>query len=115
MASLKGVVLPLLLITAVLGSIYSGIATPTEAAAVGAFGAFVCSALHRRLTWDLLKSVAYTTIQVQGFMMWILFAAGLYGAGRFENGYPAGGVLPDRLVDHAHRHSGGLVPVGACD
>ncbi len=79
-ASLKGVVLPLLLITAVLGSIYSGIATPTEAAAVGAFGAFVCSALHRRLTWDLLKSVAYTTIQVQGFMMWILFAAQAFAA-----------------------------------
>ena len=74
-SSLKGVILPLLLITAVLGSIYSGIATPTEAAAVGALGAFVCSAIHRRLTWDLIKSVAYTTIQVQGFMMWILFAA----------------------------------------
>lgn len=74
-ASLKGVILPLLLIAAVLGSIYSGIATPTEAAAVGALGAFICSAIHRRLTWDLIKSVAYTTIQVQGFMMWILFAA----------------------------------------
>ena len=80
MASLKGVLLPLLLITAVLGSIYSGIATPTEAAAVGAFGAFVCSAIHRRLTWDLIKSVAYTTIQVQGFMMWILFAAQAFAA-----------------------------------
>ncbi|NLK20236.1 MAG: TRAP transporter large permease subunit [Synergistaceae bacterium] len=74
-ASLKGVILPLLLVGAVLGSIYSGIATPTEAAAVGALGAFICSAIHRRLTWDLIKSVAYTTIQVQGFMMWILFAA----------------------------------------
>lgn len=74
-ASLKGVILPLLLITTVLGSIYTGIATPTEAAAVGAFGAFVCSAIHRRLNWELIKSVAYTTIKVQGFMMWILFAA----------------------------------------
>jgi tripartite ATP-independent transporter DctM subunit len=79
-ASLKGVILPLLLITAVLGSIYSGIATPTEAAAVGAFGAFVCSAIHRRLNWELLKSVAYTTIKVQGFMMWILFAAQAFAA-----------------------------------
>lgn len=79
-ASLKGVILPLLLITAVLGSIYSGIATPTEAAAVGAFGAFICSAIHRRLNWELLKSAAYTTIQVQGFMMWILFAAQAFAA-----------------------------------
>lgn len=79
-ASLKGVILPLLLITAVLGSIYTGIATPTEAAAVGAFGAFVCSAIHRRLNWELIKSVAYSTIQVQGFMMWILFAAQAFAA-----------------------------------
>ena len=79
-ASLKGVILPLLLITSVLGSIYTGIATPTEAAAVGAFGAFVCSAIHRRLNWELIKSVAYTTIKVQGFMMWILFAAQAFAA-----------------------------------
>ena len=79
-SSLKGVVLPVLLITSVLGSIYSGIATPTEAAAVGAFGAFICSALHRRLNWDLIKSVAYTTIKVQGFMMWILFSAQAFAA-----------------------------------
>ena len=79
-ASLKGVILPLLLITTVLGSIYTGIATPTEAAAVGAFGAFVCSAIHGRLNWQLMKSVAYSTIRVQGFMMWILFAAQAFAA-----------------------------------
>lgn len=79
-ASLKGVILPLFLITTVLGSIYTGIATPTEAAAVGAFGAFVCSAIHGRLNWQLIKSVAYSTIRVQGFMMWILFAAQAFAA-----------------------------------
>jgi tripartite ATP-independent transporter DctM subunit len=79
-ASLKGVILPFFLITAVLGSIYTGIATPTEASAVGAFGAFVCSAIHRRLNWDLIKSAAYSTIQVQGFMMWILFSAQAFAA-----------------------------------
>ncbi|MFO7599052.1 MAG: TRAP transporter large permease subunit [Candidatus Desulfacyla sp.] len=79
-ASLKGVILPLFLITTVLGSIYTGIATPTEAAAVGAFGAFVCSAIHGRLNWQLIKSVAYSTIRVQGFMMWILFTAQAFAA-----------------------------------
>ena len=74
-ASLKGVILPLLLIGAVLGSIYSGIATPTEAAAVGALGAFICSAIHRRLDWKLISDVAKSTIKVQGFIMWILFSA----------------------------------------
>jgi len=79
-ASLKGVILPLLLITSVLGSIYSGMATPTEAAAVGALGAFVCSALHRRLDWKLIADVARTTIRVQGFIMWILFSAQAFAA-----------------------------------
>jgi len=79
-ASLKGVVLPFGLILSVLGSIYTGIATPTEAAAVGAFGAFVCSAIHRRLDWQLIKDVAYSTIKIQGFMMWILFSAQAFAA-----------------------------------
>lgn len=78
--SLKGVILPLLLIIAVLGSIYSGIATPTEASAVGAFGALVCSAIHRRLNWQLIKDSANATIRVQGFMMWILFSAQAFAA-----------------------------------
>jgi tripartite ATP-independent transporter DctM subunit len=79
-SSLKGVILPLALIISVLGSIYTGIATPTEAAAVGAFGAFVCSAIHRRLDWQLIKDVAYSTLKVQGFMMWILFSAQAFAA-----------------------------------
>ncbi|MCF7935451.1 MAG: TRAP transporter large permease subunit [Synergistales bacterium] len=79
-SSLKGVILPFVLITSVLGSIYTGIATPTEAAAVGAFGAFICSALHRRLNWQLIKDAANATIKVQGFMMWILFSAQAFAA-----------------------------------
>lgn len=75
MTSLKGIILPFLLIVSVLGSIYTGIATPTEAAAVGAFGAMVCSAIHRRLNWQLIRNSAYATIKIQGFMMWILFSA----------------------------------------
>ena len=80
MKSLKGIFLPMLLVFSFLGSIYSGIATPTEAAAVGALGAIVCSALHGRLTWKLLRDASYATIKVQGFMMWILFAAQAFAA-----------------------------------
>jgi len=79
-ASLKGVVLPLILVVAVLGSIYAGIATPTEAGAVGAFGALVCAAIHRRLNWQLIRDSALSTIRIQGFMMWILFSAQAFGA-----------------------------------
>ena len=80
MASLKGIILPMLLVFSVLGSIYSGIATPTEAAAVGALGAIICSAIHGKLTWSLLKEASLATIKIQGFMMWILFAAQAFGA-----------------------------------
>ncbi len=80
MKSLKGIFLPVLLVFSVLGSIYSGIATPTEAAAVGALGAIICSAVHGRLTWKLLREASYATIKVQGFMMWILFAAQAFAA-----------------------------------
>ena len=80
MASLKGIVLPMLLVFSVLGSIYSGIATPTEAAAVGALGAIICSAIHGKLTWNLLKEASLATIKIQGFMMWILFAAQAFAA-----------------------------------
>ena len=45
LVSLKAVVLPILLIFLVLGTIYAGICTPTEASAIGACGAFICAAL----------------------------------------------------------------------
>lgn len=79
-ASLRGVVLPLVLVVAVLGSIYAGIATPTEAAAVGAFGALVCAAIHRRFNWQLIKESAFATTKIQGFIMWILFSAQAFAA-----------------------------------
>ena len=71
----RGLVLPILLILAVLGSIFAGIASPTEAAAVGAAGAIVCAAIHRRLDWQMLKEAAYRTFRVNGMIMWILFGA----------------------------------------
>jgi len=97
-ASLKGVILPLALIISVLGSIYTGIATPTEAAAVGAFGAFVCSAIHKRLNWKMIKSAAYTTIQVQGFMMWILFSAQAFAS--VYMGLGASGMVVNFVETH---------------
>src|SRR5690606_25406067 len=52
---LKGLVPPIVLIIAVLGSILAGLATPTEASAVGAFGAFVLALAYRRLNLETLK------------------------------------------------------------
>ena len=76
--SLRSVVLPFLLILLVLGSIYSGAATPTEAAGVGAFGAFVCAMIYGRLSWRVVLEAVRGTFVVTGMVMWIVAAAAAF-------------------------------------
>jgi len=76
--SLKSVVLPIALVVLVLGSIYSGAATPTEAAGVGAIGAFVCAIIYRRLNWRVLIDIIRGTFKVTGMVMWIVAAAAAF-------------------------------------
>ncbi|MFG6667818.1 TRAP transporter large permease subunit [Halomonas sp. HNIBRBA4712] len=75
---LKGLVPPVLLIVAVLGSILGGFATPTEASAVGAFGALVLAAANRRLSFTMLKETLYSTAQVTSMVFLILIGAALF-------------------------------------
>lgn len=82
----KGLVLPLLLITAVLGSIFKGIASPTEAAAVGAGGALISAAINRRLDWSVVKDACYRTMAINGMIMWILFGASCFTSIFFRTG-----------------------------
>jgi len=72
---LKGLILPILLILGVIGSIFGGVATPGEAAGVGALGAIVCAALRGQLSWKNLKSAIYGTMKTIGVIMWIVFGA----------------------------------------
>ena len=60
---LKGVILPALLIGAVLGVIYSGIATVTEAAAIGAVGALVVAGVRKELTWRMARDAMRQTVR----------------------------------------------------
>jgi len=69
---------PLILVTLVLGIIFAGIATPVEAAGVGTFGAVVVSAMHRKLSWENIRSAALTTLRVTGMVLWIIFGATLF-------------------------------------
>jgi tripartite ATP-independent transporter DctM subunit len=78
--SLKMVILPVILIIAVLGSIFTGIATPTEAAAVGAMGSIVCAAINRRITWTRIRLTALGTLKITGMLMWIMTAAAVFTA-----------------------------------
>ncbi|MFC2033140.1 TRAP transporter large permease subunit, partial [Chloroflexota bacterium] len=73
--SLKSVILPALLILLVLGSIFTGAATPTEAAGVGALGALICALLTRRLTWEILKESSFRSVRTSAMSIWILFGA----------------------------------------
>ncbi|MGB3200833.1 MAG: TRAP transporter large permease subunit [Nodosilinea sp.] len=77
--TLKAIVPPVLLIFVVLGSIFFGIATPTEAGAVGAVGACGLAALNRRLTAKLLQESAHATAVVTGVVMIILFCSSFFG------------------------------------
>jgi tripartite ATP-independent transporter DctM subunit len=74
----KAVIPPVVLIFAVLGSIFFGIATPTEAGAVGAVGACLLAAMNRKLTWDLIKSSAHATAVVTTVVVMILFCSSFF-------------------------------------
>jgi tripartite ATP-independent transporter DctM subunit len=69
---------PLLLIMAVLGSILGGIATPTEAASVGAVGATLLAALRWRLSFTVLREVARRTAVITSMIFIILFGASVF-------------------------------------
>ena len=59
------------LIMLVLGSILGGLATPAEAAAMGALGGLVLAAMHRALTWDMLKESVYLTAKATAMVCWL--------------------------------------------
>ena len=75
MKALSAVLLPLFIVFIVLGSIFGGFATPTEAAAIGVFGALIASAVNRQLTYQNIKESAVQTLRLTAMIMWILFAA----------------------------------------
>lgn len=76
--SIQALVPPLGLILIVLGSIFAGIATATEAGAVGAVGAVILTLLRRRLTWGLLKEAAEATLRTTSLVIMILFGSTLF-------------------------------------
>ena len=68
------------IIFAALGSIIFGLATPTEAAAMGAFGACVLTALYGRLTLPVVREAAHKTLQTSSMVLFLAVASNVYGA-----------------------------------
>jgi tripartite ATP-independent transporter DctM subunit len=75
LALLKGLFLPLMIIVWVLGSIYGGIASVTESAAIGVCGAIASAALRKELTWALLRTALLQTMTTVGVLLWLAFGA----------------------------------------
>ena len=76
--AMKNLLPPVFLIITVLGSILTGLATPTEAAGVGAFGATVLAAVKGQLTIQKLREVAQNTTQVTSMVFLILIGAAIF-------------------------------------
>lgn len=76
--STKGLVLPVGLISMVLGSMFFGLATPTESAALGALGTVICCIIQRCFSWKLIREATQDTFRLTGIVMWIGFGAACF-------------------------------------
>lgn len=78
MRVVKALISPLLLIGAVLGSILFGLATATEAAAIGAIGALILAAVQGKLGFSVLRSAMHSTMMISSMIFMILIGASLF-------------------------------------
>ncbi len=84
---LKGLILPMAVVALVLGSIYGGIASVTEASAVGVAGVILSTLVRGEFSFDLLKGAALQTLQTVGMIVWIgIGASALVGVFNFMGG-----------------------------
>jgi tripartite ATP-independent transporter DctM subunit len=75
---LKTLALPVILIFLVLGSIFAGIATPTEAAAIGAFGALIIALINGKMNFKFIKETSEKTAVVSTMIFTILIGASIF-------------------------------------
>ena len=94
---LGGLLPPCVLIAAVLGSIMGGIATPTEAASVGAVGALLIALLRRRLSWKVLRECVESTAQISAMVFLILIGASIFSL--VFRGYDGDALVANLLHD----------------
>jgi tripartite ATP-independent transporter DctM subunit len=74
----KGMVPSIVLIFLVLGTIFLGLATPTEAGAMGACGAILLAAINRRLTWSLMRQAMENTMRLTAMVIFILVGSTVF-------------------------------------
>jgi len=77
---LKGIIVPMILVVLVLGIMFAGIAAPTEAAGVGAFGSIVIVTAQRKFSLKKLWEALDNTMRATAMVMWTIFGANLFVA-----------------------------------
>jgi tripartite ATP-independent transporter DctM subunit len=100
---------PMLLIVAVLGSILMGLATPTEAAAVGASGAMLLALKQNQLSIETLRAVVYQSARVSAMVFMILIGASLFSL--VFRGYGGDEYVQSLLVNLPGGQAGALLIV----
>ncbi|WP_350334228.1 TRAP transporter large permease [Coralliovum pocilloporae] len=78
MQLLQQMAAPIILIMVVFTVLFSGAATPVEAAGIGTFGAFIVAALHRQLDWPTIREACITTLKASSMVIWIMFGATIF-------------------------------------
>jgi tripartite ATP-independent transporter DctM subunit len=96
MLTLKSLIPPMALILAVMGTILAGVATPTEAAALGAFGALILAIFNKKFNWQVMKESAHATMSTTAMVM-MLFIGGKFFSTVFLS-MGGGDVVADVLV-----------------
>ena len=93
---LKALVPPVLLIMAVLGTIFAGIAPPTEAAAMGSLAAVILAIVYKKFSWGLIKKACIETLKVSAFV--VMIAALSYAFVGVFMSAGAGRVVSDAIL-----------------
>ena len=94
--SLKGLVVPILLVVAVMGSILTGLASISEAAAIGAGGSILAAILNRGLRLDIFREAAEKTLLFSALIFWIVIGASAFAT--LYTAMGAGSIIQDMVL-----------------
>lgn len=102
---IRALFFPISLVLLVLGTIYTGVTTPTEASAIGAFGALICTIINRRFSWKMFKEATLGAFRLSVMCGWIVLGAKCFshiyaatGASEFMLGIVSGFEVSPWLV-----------------
>ena len=106
LGALKAILPPLTLIIVVLGSIFAGIATPTESSAVGSVGAILLALMYKKFSWKILEEAALESAKTTAMVFGILIGATAFS---MVFTYTGGDILIENFMTHLPGQKWGFV------